>query len=166
MYNKITNEVIFVDSKSAFAEDSTGLTPGKLFVSIVLLPLLPFVYFYRSRKLGKTLRATLMVVYFVLLLGIYQYACVKQGKPIRRIDVESSKIVMKSGETEMLEYTVVHESTKITETAFTTSNDKSVRVNSKGKLTAIAPGRADIKITVTDNHYTSREKKITVAVVE
>jgi len=150
-------------SQEIYEESEHKITPIKVFVAVVLFPLIPFVLIYRL-KLKRGPKFALMVVWFAFLFGVYQYACVAQGSPLSWIMVQDKYLTFTPGETYTVTYDVHPDDVVVTATEYTSSDKSVCTVDEKGVLTTIGEGNATITIDVTDNHHTTKSRKFYVTV--
>ena len=157
-----------MSNNEAIEEYKSGLSKWWIITGIVLFPLVPFALIYLNKKLNKYIRGTLIIIWFLVLCVIYQLACIKQGPVIKSISVPVSTISMKVGNTHKITYDVkpLSSQLKIDNVKYTSSNRSIATIDKKGNITSISPGKTSITITVQDNHYTQRTKKITLLVLK
>ena len=88
---------------------------------------------------------------------------VKVVIPVTSLKLQSPRrIEMKCGSKMQLEYTVLPENASIPKIKWKSSNKTIVKIDSSGKMTALAPGK--VKITGTTTDGTKRKVKLTVLV--
>ncbi len=148
-------------------EEKDGLPKGMIFAAIVLFPLIPFGLIYLNRKMNKHLRAILMVSYLVFLLCCYQFACVSQGAIIRKVTIPETNITMKTNQTYQMSYKESPASVKVTKVTYTSNKHSVAIVNQQtGLVQTLTPGVVKISVHVTDNHYTTKTKKLKITVTK
>lgn len=144
------------------------ISKGLIFTAIVLFPLVPFALIYLNRKLNKYVRGALMIAWFIVLTATYQIACMREGPVVKSISTPISTITCKVGTTKKIDYTILPDTKKlkIKELNFKSSDRSKATVDNHGVVKATAPGKVTITLTVIDNHYTQRIKKMKMMIVE
>ena len=155
------------NAKNMHDEEEFHWTKGLIFTAIVLFPLIPFVLIYRHKFTRKT-KIILMMDYFIFLTAIYQIACVTQGASIHSVAIADRYVTMRQGETYQIHYTTSPQKDKLTITNvnYHSSNRSVASVNSQGLVTCLSDGNATVTVSVTDNHYTTKEKTLHFVIVE
>ena len=92
------------DKNEAIEEYKSGISKWWVITGILLFPLVPFALIYLNKKINKYVRGALIVIWFIVLCGVYQFACIKQGPVIKSISVPVSTISMKVGTSHQISY--------------------------------------------------------------
>ena len=148
-------------------EEERKWTPAKIFVSIILLPLMPFLFIYRL-KINRKLKFILMILYFILLTSIYQIACIKQGPLLKSINLYEKEASITLKEKYQIKYNTSPSSKKlkIASINFKSSDRSKATVDKNGYVTPLQKGNCKITISITDNHHTTKEKEVIIHIVE
>lgn len=144
------------------------ISKGLIFTAIVLFPLVPFALIYLNRKLNKYVRATLMIIWFIILTATYQLACMHSGPVVKSISTPVSTMTAKVGTTQKINYKILPETKKlkIKKLDFISSDRSKATVEKNGVVHLTSAGRCTITIEVIDNHYTERKKDITLLIID
>lgn len=144
------------------------ISKGLIFTAIVLFPLVPFALIYLNRKLNKYVRGALIIAWFLVLTITYQLACMHDGPVVKSISTPISTMTCQVGSTQKIDYTILpnNKKLKIKELNFKSSDRSKASVDDHGVVKTTSPGKVTITLTVIDNHYTQRTKKIKMLIVE
>ena len=132
------------NAKNMHDEEEFHWTKGLIFTAIVLFPLIPFVLIYRHKFTRKTKAS------------------------IHSVAIADRYVTMRQGETYQIHYTTSPQKDKLTITNvnYHSSNRSVASVNSQGLVTCLSDGNATVTVSVTDNHYTTKEKTLHFVIVE
>ena len=75
---------------------------------------------------------------------------VKVGIPVKKVNLSDAKLTGKAGESVKLKATVLPKDATVADVAFTSSNAKTAKVSSKGKVSFLKEGKADITVKAQD----------------
>ena len=91
-----------------------------------------------------------------------------QGASIHSVAIADRYVTMRQGDTYQIHYTTSPQKDKLTITNinYHSSNRAVASVNSQGLVTCLSDGNATITVSVTDNHYTTKEKTLHFVIVE
>ncbi len=102
------------------------------------------------------------IVLFPLIPFVLIYAS------IHSVAIADRYVTMRQGETYQIHYTTSPQKDKLTITNvnYHSSNRSVASVNSQGLVTCLSDGNATVTVSVTDNHYTTKEKTLHFVIVE